>query len=1048
MPVYFIPNRGQMDEPVAYYVQGQDKSIFFTAEGITFSLVRPEKKEDDSGPFRPAIKEAGAALKKDSSPGLPEAHEDGRSERWVVKLDFVGANRDVQPLGEAETGAVISYFSGKKEDWKTGLPTYSKIIYPDLWPGIDLVYFGTVNRLKYEFIVHPGADPEKIRFSYRGAESVSIDDRGRLQVQTPAGDLSDDVPLAYQDVGTERTGVPIAYVLEPAEGTDEKPAPARQGLTKDWIYTFKVGDYDRQLPLVLDPAILAYCGFVAGSGNDYGLGIAVDESGNAYLTGSTNSHDVNFPETVGPDLTFNGGSADAFVAKVNAAGTALVYCGYIGGGTSDQAWAVAVDGSGNAYVSGWTDGSQVFFPVTVGPDLTHNGDVDIFVAKVNPSGTALDYCGYIGGSAGDYGYGIAVDGLGSAYVTGWTYSNEATFPAAVGPDLTYNGASDAFVAKVNAAGTALEYCGYIGGSSTDPGYSIAVDGLGSAYVTGYTYSNEATFPTAVGPDLTHNGYYDAFIAKVNSAGTALAYCGFIGGSLYDYGYSVAVDWQGHAYLTGETSSPEASFPETVGPDLTHNGNNDAFVAKVDAAGTALVYCGYLGGSASDKGRGIAVDWSGNAYVTGIAESTEASFPEAVGPDLTHNGVGDAFVAKLNASGTAFLYCGYIGGAAEEWGLEIAADGWGNAYEIGYTSSSEATFPETVGPDLTYNGFVDAFAAKIYHFEPPLSKHSVGDFDGDGRDEVAMDFGASGAWMWDNGVWTQLTNINPENLTAADVDGDNDEEILLDLGASGLWLWNGGAWIQVSNVNVDTVAAGDIDGDGSDEAAADFGASGLWLWDDGQWTQISGADLEHLSLANLDGNGGTEVIGDFGSLGLWVWSAGLWTQLSGVNADSLNTGDTDGMGGQDLIGDFGPLGQWVYSGGAWAQLSGINADSALMADIDDSGDDELVGDFALAGFWIWDSGAWLQPSGVICEDMVAANIDADGAEEIAVDFVLLGLWLWNGGEWNQLSGVNPEGLLAGEIDGDIAEELVVDFGSAGVWIWDSGAWTKISALNPD
>jgi hypothetical protein len=271
------------------------------------------------------------------------------------------------------------------------------------------------------------------------------------------------------------------------------------------------------------------------------------------------------------------------------------------------------------------------------------------VAKVNAAGTALVYAGYIGGSGDDFGFGIAVDSSGNAYVTGNTESSETTFPVTVGPDLTFNGAVDAFVAKVNAAGTALVYCGYVGGSGQDFGYGIAVDSSGNAYLTGYTFSTEATFPVAVGPDLTYNGgHADAFVAKVNAAGTALVYCGYIGGSGDDLGFGIAVDSSDNAYVTGFTDSSEATFPATVGPDLTYNGGEDAFVAKVNAAGTALVYAGYIGGNGEDHGYGIAVDTLGNAYVTGFTFSSTSTFPVTVGPDRIHKPGGDTFVAKIGA----------------------------------------------------------------------------------------------------------------------------------------------------------------------------------------------------------------------------------------------------------------------------------------------------------------------------------------------------------------------------------------------------------------
>ena len=329
------------------------------------------------------------------------------------------------------------------------------------------------------------------------------------------------------------------------------------------------------------------------------------------------------------------------------------------------------------------------------------------MAKVNAAGTALVYCGYIGGSDDDVGYGIAVDGSGNAYVTGRTLSTEASFPVTVGPDLTHNGGggtpswrrSTPRAPRSSTAATSAA-------SDDDVGYGIAVDGSGNAYVTGYTASTEATFPVTVGPDLTYNGgLYDAFVAKVNAAGTALVYCGYIGGSDDDEGYGIAVDGSGNAYVTGDTASTEATFPVTVGPDLTYNGGfADAFVAKVNAAGTALVYCGYIGGGGGEYGYGIAVDSAGNAYVTGATTSTEATFPVTVGPDLTYNGG----VRRLRGEGQRRRHRARLLRLhrRQQRRCRLPASRW----TVRATPMSrepppppQATFPVTVGPDLTYNG---------------------------------------------------------------------------------------------------------------------------------------------------------------------------------------------------------------------------------------------------------------------------------------------------------------------------------------------------------
>ncbi len=684
IPLQFIPNRGQMDGRVAYYVQGRDKTIYFTAEGLTFVLVR------------------WAAENGKENSGALQASEPRTESRWVVKLDFVDSDKNVKPVGLEKSGAAVSYFKGKPEEWNTGIAACSKIAYRDLWPGIDLVYSGTINRMKYEFVVHPGADPSRIKLAYRGAERVALTVEGRLEVLTPAGGFEDDTPVAYQEVDGERVDVPVAFDLVSE------------------AYGFDIGDYDRSRTLILDPSAFIYCGFIGGAGDEEGRAIALDAAGSAYIVGATSSDESTFPVTVGPDLTYDDANGAGFVAKVSPDGTALVYCGYIAGATCRG---IAVDDSGSAYIIGSASSPDDGFPVALGPDLSFNGGGDAFVAKIAASGTGLVYCGYVGGSSSDLGYGIAVDGPGNAYITGITYSNESTFPVMVGPDVTFNNILDAFVAKVNSAGTALEYCGYIGSSGHDYGYGIAVDSVGYAYVTGSTYRHEdeqgvpipPLFPEIVGPDLTFNGYMDAFVAKVDLTGVSLVYCGYIGGLTQDYGSAIAVDGSGNAYVAGTTDSSEAGFfPVKVGPDLMYNGRDDAFVAKVAASGATLVYCGYVGGSEDDRAYAIAVDSAGNAYITGETWSDELTFPTVDGPDRNRNSMIDAFVAKVDSSGAGLAYCGYIGGGDNDYGYGIAVDASGYAYIAGTTDSSEADFfPVTVGPDLTSNSLNnEAFVAKV------------------------------------------------------------------------------------------------------------------------------------------------------------------------------------------------------------------------------------------------------------------------------------------------------------------------------------------------
>jgi hypothetical protein len=656
LPLYFIENQGQLDAQVAYYVHGRRAAAYLTSTSVIYSL------------------SAG-------------------SRRASVHFDLINANPSPRLSPNRPTPALVSYFRGPRPQWKTALPTYSSVTYRDVWPGIDLEFAGPEGQLKYTFHLLPGADPGQIRFAYRGAASVRLTAAGTLHVDTPAGGFTDDQPVAWQQTGAGRRSVPVAFRLHHDE------------------ISFQLGAYDPTQPLTIDPVVLLYAGFLGGAATDSARAIAVDQAGNTYLTGHTESLPPSFPLASGPDLTHNG-AIDAFVIKVNSTGTALLYAGYLGGAGDDYGNGIAVDPAGNAYLIGQTSSNEASFPVAIGPDLTYNGSTDAFVAKINPTGTQLLYCGYLGGAASDTGYAIAVDSTGNAYVAGRASSTEATFPVNLGPDLTHNGGADAFIAKLSPSGSSLLYAGYLGGAGDDTAYGIAIDAGGSAYVAGQTTSTQSTFPVTAGPDLTHNGGVDAFIAKLSPSGSSLLYAGYLGGAQTDVATAVAVDPSGYAYLAGWTQSSQSTFPVAIGPDLTHNGSADAFIAKLNPAGTALLYSGYVGGASGDYAYGIALDRAANAYLVGQTYSPETSFPVTAGPYLFFNGSLDAFVVKVASAGDRLVYAGYLGGNALDSAEAVAVDTHGQAYVAGWTQSTEESFPVLAGPNLTFSGALDAFLVKL------------------------------------------------------------------------------------------------------------------------------------------------------------------------------------------------------------------------------------------------------------------------------------------------------------------------------------------------
>jgi len=603
----------------------------------------------------------------------------------VLRIKLRNANADAKVTGTDELVGTSNYFIGNDPaKWRSGVPTYAKVKYEGIYSGIDLLYYGNQRQLEYDFIVAPGADPRRIAFDVRGAKRIRQDGQGDLVFKIGDDEIRWHKPVAYQEKNGARQSVAARYAI-----TDTN----RVG--------FELATYDANRPLYIDPLI--YSTYLGGSGNDNGNSIAVDSIGNVYITGSTNS--TNFP-TVNPLQPTNaGGSNDAFVAKINPSGSALVYSTYLGGSGNDRGFGIAVDSAGDAYVTGSTNSFN--FP-TMNPFQPGYGGVsDAFVAELNPTGSALVYSTYLGGGGSDGGFSIAVDSLGNAYVAG---SAGANFPLVGQPfQGVFGGILDAFVAKINPSGSGMAYSTYLGGSGDDFATGIAVDSAGNVYVTGLTGSpsNSKHFPTK-NPLQPYfgGGAYDAFVAELNPSGSALVYSTYLGGSGDEYGFGIAVDSAGNAYVTGYTTS--TNFPTMHPLQPANGGSYDAFVAKINPSGSALVYSTYLGGSDYDKGLGIAADSAGNAYVIGYTFSTD--FPTKNPLQPANGGSNDAFVAKFNPSGSALVYSTYLGGGGYDYGQSITVDSTGSAYVTGDTNSGD--FPTKNPLQPANGGSYDAFVAKI------------------------------------------------------------------------------------------------------------------------------------------------------------------------------------------------------------------------------------------------------------------------------------------------------------------------------------------------
>ncbi|MDQ6949561.1 MAG: SBBP repeat-containing protein, partial [Actinomycetota bacterium] len=646
LPLRFVENVGQSDPQVRFQAQAGKSSLFLTGSQAVLSMGN------------------GDAL------------------RWGL----AGANADATMVGLDPGQGVVNVYDGVTNASHVGIHTYAKVAQRSVYPGVDVVYYGTAGQLEYDMVVAPHADPAPIALNFDGATS-RIDDNGDILVQLAGGEVRHRKPDAYQDGPTGRRPVDAHYVLD---GTNVRVA---------------LGAYDATRPLVIDPLI--YSTYLGGNSEDIPESLAVDSNGNAIVAGRTASN--NFPQKNGIPGAVYTSYDDSYVTKFNAAGTDIIYSTIFrsdpGNYGEDNAYGVAIDSGGNAYVVGSTGRP---FPSTPGAAQScafqgvDDYDLQAYIAKMSPSG-ALLYSTCLGGTLDEVAYGVAVDGAGSAYVTGYTTSPD--FPTvnplpsgATQPDT--HGAADAFVTKVNPTGTGFVYSTYLGGNTSDHGEGIAVDASGSAYVVGTTRSND--FPTAAAFDNTLKGGQDLFLSKLSPNGSALMYSTFVGGTgtegALDRHIPIGVDAAGNAYVASSTNSTD--FP-TAGTPLqaVSAGGVDAVAFKMNPQGSALSWSTYLGSNGDDgvAQLGLAVESSGVVDLGVPISSSSTNFPvgrsDPIQPSLPV-GSGKVVIAKVNPAGSALLSSTYFGTGAEAGPVSVATDSSGAVYVASNTSSQ--SFPTTPG----------------------------------------------------------------------------------------------------------------------------------------------------------------------------------------------------------------------------------------------------------------------------------------------------------------------------------------------------------------
>jgi len=670
LPLSFEMNEGQADSGVSFFSRGPGYGIFFSPDKVRLVL--------------------HYALTQ-SKLEIPVFHKNPTNygvDLINMELNNANINSNIEPMDKLP--GVCNYFIGNdRTKWHTGIKLYSGVKLTNIYPGIDLKYYGNQGQLEHDFTVTPGVDPGIIQWKISGTENKNINESGDLVLKTPHGEVDWKSPQCYQWVDGQKQVVEGHYSLLPGD-----------------LIGFKIGIYRKDLPLVIDP-YLVYSTYLGGSNRDSISGIAVDASGDAYVYGYTSS--INFPTITGAFQTSLKGSSNLFVTEFNPSGSALIYSTYIGGSGIDISYGMVLDGSNNVYITGQTDSPD--FPMVNAYQTTTGG---VFVSEVNPTGNGLVYSTYLGGG-GDIGYGIAVDGTGSAYVTGLTKST--TFPTVNPFQAAFAGSiGNAFITKFSPGGNTLDYSTYLGGSlggslgTGDAGSAIAVDGTGAAYITGSTKSTN--FPTLNPYQATLNGSQNAFVTKINPVGNTLAYSTYLGGNngsvLGLSGNSIAVDSSGCAYVTGSTNATDFPILNAF-QSANGGGGTDAFLTKFNPAGNSVAFSTYLGGNGDDIGFGIALDPSNDIYLAVYTSSTNMPMVNPIQSTLP--GSGSIFVGEFTPTASSLIYSTYWGGSSYDEPDAIALDNSGDAYVAG--TMIGGTFP-TVNPyQASYGGGVwDGFVFEI------------------------------------------------------------------------------------------------------------------------------------------------------------------------------------------------------------------------------------------------------------------------------------------------------------------------------------------------
>jgi hypothetical protein len=666
IPLYFIPNKGQMDGRALFAAPTREFILWITKKGLIFDRNVGVSESPD----------------KKSNPSPPR--------RNVMELAFPGAVENPRVIPLEGTAHRTNFFIGKDPAaWKTNIMSFNAVLYENIYKDIDLKIYGNGSQVEYEWIVRPGGDPVDIRLEYRGVKKSFVDENGDLIIATESGGYVHKKPRGRQLISGKEISVRARFVRIATS-----------------VFGISVDPYDAAHSLVIDPVIFStYLGGSLGDGpSQEGHAIAVDKEGCAYITGQTFSMD--FPIKSAVQLRHDdsmGYNADVFVTKFAADGQSLVYSTYLGGKFGDIGKGISVDARGCAHITGYTWSFD--FPLRGALQSSKKGtygDFDAFLTKLAPAGSSLEYSTFLGGQDNEIAYGLALDKQGCAYVTGRTWSKD--FPVKDAFQGTFGGVSDAFVAKFSLDGKQLVFSTFLGGKGWDVSHGIAIDTDGSCVITGFTDSLD--FPLVRAYQAQMTGVCDAFVAKFASGGKSLVFSTYLGGTNNDRGYAVCLDGQGSVYVTGCTYSK--NFPILNGCQKIYNGNGDVFLTKLSANGRTLKYSTYLGGSDWDLASGVAVDGNGDAFIAGLSYSENFPLANPLFPQKA--GSADAFIATLNPHGNQLVFSSFFGGMKFDRIFGLALDMSGACYLTGFSYSDD--FPVLNAFQGLKKGFWDIVFLKL------------------------------------------------------------------------------------------------------------------------------------------------------------------------------------------------------------------------------------------------------------------------------------------------------------------------------------------------